>query len=102
MLEGGDEREPDRLLLDRRVGRVGRRLDPGDLGGDVEVLEQRLARRAEIHRSYLALLAAQHVETDVGGDPVQPRLERRPAFEAVEAFPRTEHRLLHRILRLER
>ena len=58
-------------------------------------------RRREIHRARPALLATQHVETDVGDDAVQPRAQGGPALEGVEALPRAQERLLHRVLRLE-
>src|SRR5262249_17330122 len=35
-------------------------------------------------------------------DPIKPRPKRRAAFEAVEAAPRADERLLHRVLCLER
>src|SRR5205085_11753645 len=37
----------------------------------------------------------------VGGDAVQPRADRSPAFEAVHALPGADHRLLHGVLGLE-
>ena len=59
-------------------------------------------RRAEVHRPGAALARAEHVEADVGRDPVEPRLERRPALEALVAAPRADERLLHGVLGLER
>src|SRR5262249_50246797 len=49
-----------------------------------------------------ALAVAEHVQADVGRDPVEPRAKRRPPLEAVERAPRPHHRLLHRVLGLER
>ena len=102
MLQCGDEGEPDRLALDHDVGGVGNWLDPGDLRQRAQVLEDRLARRPEVHRARAALLAAEHVEADVRGDAVEPRAQRRSALEALEAAPGADERLLDRVLGLER
>ena len=110
MLQRRDERELDRLPGDRDLRRVslghdqavGRRLDPGDLGKRVQVVRDRLARGAQVHRARAALTRAQHVEADVRRDAIQPGAERRPALESVEALPGAQHRLLDRVLRLER
>ena len=100
-LDRGEERELDRLALDRhRVGLVlGRRdlveepvrvgPDPGDLADRVE----RPARRP-------AVGAPDRVEADVRRDPVQPRAQGRRAVEGVAAAPRPEVRLLDGVLGL--
>ena len=102
VLQRGDEREANRLVLDRDVGGIRDRLDPGHLGRDVQVALDRLSRRAEVHRHGAPLPAAQHVEADVRGDPVEPRFDRGPALEAVEAAPGPDERLLDSILGFER
>ena len=62
----------------------------------------RLPRRAgQVHRQRAALPAGQLVEADVGGDPVQPRPQRRPALEVRQPAPGAHHRLLHRVLGVE-
>ena len=48
------------------------------------------------------LLAAEHVEADVRGDAVQPRLHRGAALEAAVRTERPEERFLDRVLSLER
>src|SRR5438094_124204 len=60
------------------------------------------ACRAEVHRPCAALPSVEHVEADVRRNPVEPGPERRPSLEAIEAPPRPDQRLLHRILRVER
>ena len=57
--------------------------------------------RREVHRARPALLAAQHVETDVRHDAVQPRAQRGSPLEPVEALPRPQERFLDGVLRLE-
>ena len=68
----------------------------------MQVLDDRLTGRAEVHRRRAALAPVQHVEADVRGDPVEPRAECGAAFEAVVRAPRPQERLLHRVLGLER
>ena len=94
VLERGDERQPDRLAGHRHLGRVRRPRASALSGiGSIQVTSERvcrlasigLARRAEVHRQRAPLAAVQHVEADVGGDPVQPGAQRRAALEAVEA-----------------
>ena len=86
VLQRGDERQAHRLALDRRVlgqVRVRDRLQPHDFGGHVQVLDHRRAGRAEVHRPRAPLAPAQHVETDVRRDPVEPRPQRRASLEPV-------------------
>ena len=109
MLQRGHEREPDRLARHGHVGRVAlagdgalrHRLDPGHLGQGVQVRDDGLARRAEIHRPRAPLAPVQHVQADVGGDAVEPRAQRGTALEAVDAAPRAQERVLHGVLGLE-
>jgi hypothetical protein len=111
-LQRRDEREADRIPDLGRFGGVtargqhagvGHRQDPRGLGERLaHQRDVRLLRRSEVHRTGSALLAAQHVEADVRRDAVQPGAQRRPALEPVEAPPRSEHRLLHGVLGLER
>ena len=100
--ERGDEREAQGVALLRELVRRRERGDPGHLRQLGEVLEQRLLRRPEIHRPRPALAPGERVVADVRRDPVQPRLERRAALEPVERAPRAHHRLLHRVLGVER
>ena len=59
--------------------------------------------RESVRLAFVAALpSVQRVEAHVGGDPVQPRSHRRAALEAVEAAPRPQQRLLHRVLGFER
>ena len=113
VLQRGDEGEPDRLAGDGQVGRVavarpatrpsGIGCDPGGLGQRrPERRRRRLGGRPEVHRAGAALPPVQHVEAHVGRDAVQPRADRRPALEAVEAPPRPHQRLLHGVVGLER
>ena len=110
MLEGGDEGQADRLpghgqLLGVALGGqdpvVGDRRDPevlGQLRADVPVGG---VGRAHVHRPGPALAAPEHVEADVGGDPVQPGPHRRAALEAVGVLPGPDDRLLDGIVGLE-
>ena len=58
--------------------------------------------RSQVHRPETPLLAPQHVEAHVGGDPVQPGAYRGSALEAVVRPPGLEERRLHGVLGLER
>ncbi len=111
MLDRGDECEPHRLARDRHGGGVvvlchdegvGHRLDPRDLGPHVQVGDDRLACRAQVHRPGAPLPAAEHVEADVRRDAVEPRPQRRAPLEPLEAPPGADERLLDCVLRLER
>ena len=110
MLQRRDEREADRLPGDGHVlgvslrhdAPVGHRLDPRHLRQEVADRPCGVARGTEIHRSCAPLPPAQHVETDVRRDAVQPRAERGAAFEAVEASPGANERLLDGVLCLHR
>ena len=93
VLERGHEREADRLARLRDLGGialgadelVGDRLDPGRLGQRVQVRldRARCAGPRSIGRARRSR-PLEHVEADVGGDPVQPRAQRGAALEAVE------------------
>ena len=63
---------------------VEHRLDPGAVrAARVQGVLDRLPRAAgQVDRQRPALAAARAVEADVGGDPVQPGAQRRPALEA--------------------
>ena len=112
VLQGTDERQADRFPGDRDlagIAVVGQhaavwdRLDPGRLA--VYRAERRPVgdlRSADVHRPGAPLATVEHVEADVGGDAVQPRAQRRAALEAVVGAPGPDHRLLGRVLGLER
>ena len=57
--------------------------------------------RPEIQRPDPALLAVEHVEADVGGDPVEPGPHRRTAFKAVTAPPGAHEHILDGVLGIE-
>ena len=109
VLQRRDEREPDRLPGGGDLGRVtvdgddalvGDRLDEGVLGLGREDGGLDRRRRAEVHRPGSALGRAEHVDADVVGDPIEPRLHRRSAFEAIDRLPGPHKGLLHRVLGL--
>ena len=110
VLEGRDEREPDRLPRNRHLGRValrrdtgvGHRLHPLGLGSQVEVGYDRLLGRPEVHRHRTALASLDHVEADVRRDAVEPGAQRGTPLEAVDAPPRANERLLDGVLGVER
>src|SRR5437667_180260 len=56
--------------------------------------------RSSIARS-AALLALEHVQADVGRDPVQPGPHRRASLELVPAAPRADKGILHRVFGVE-
>ena len=60
-----------------------------------------VAGGSQVHRPGPALARAQHVEADVGRDPVQPRTQLGAALEAIERLPGAQEGLLHRVLGLE-
>ena len=110
VLKRRDEGEPDasRAPRPRPPGRLGRRAPSGSARSSVtsgsvcRFASIGSLRRAEVHRPRAPLAAFEHVQADVGGDPVEPGAQRRPALEAVEAAPGADQRLLHRVLGLER
>src|SRR5205814_9826450 len=59
-------------------------------------------RGPKIHRARATLSPVQHVEGDVGCDPVEPRSQCRAALEALEPTPGPDERLLDRVLGVER
>ena len=103
MLQRRDERKPDRVVLDHESAGSRHRLEPRHLGRDVQVLDDRLLRRArspsDARRRFARL---EHVEADVRRDPVEPRPERRPALEAVDPPPGPHERVLDGVLGIER
>ena len=110
MLQCGHECKPDRLVLDGQLGRIalGRNemerdgLEPGHLGGHIEVGLDRLDRRSEVHRPRTPLLALEHVEAHVGRDSVEPGAHGGAALETVAISPGPHEGVLHRILGIER
>ena len=111
VLERRDERQPDRLAGDRDIGGIAAgRARRGRRGPARSRCSRAAVRGAcvsaveagpEVHRAGPALWRAEHVEADVGRDPVQPRAERRATLEPVEVPPRADHRLLDGVLGLE-
>jgi hypothetical protein len=110
MLEGGDERQADRVscLGDLRgvtLGGtdpgVGDGLDPGRLGQPGR--ERRVGGRRwpEVHRTGASLGTAEHVEAHVGRDAVHPGSQAGSALETLDAPPRPHHRLLDGVLGFE-
>ena len=61
-------------------------------------LGHRRGRAADLQRGGPAPAAADGVDADVGGDPVQPRAHARAALEAVLRAPGADQGLLHRVL----
>ena len=103
MLQADDERERDRLL--RLVARLRSRASSGSppAGVLVGLQPEHLAparRLGHLGRRPVraAPARAQGVERAVGGDPVQPRADRRAFLELLEAAPRGEQRLLEQVL----
>jgi hypothetical protein len=106
VLDGGDERQRDRLLgLVSRLGtggkvrrpleqeiRVG--LEPDGLGpaGWLGRLERRLGRRRA------ARAVAERVQAAVGRDAVEPCAQRGPPLKLTEPAPGREQRLLKHVL----
>lgn len=110
MLERGDEGKPDRVLDDRCLSWIAvggddacvrDRQDPGCLRARLPQGRARGASRAEVHGTRATLRAVQHVQTDVDGDTVEPREQRGPPLEAIEAAPGAEGCLLYGILGFE-
>ena len=110
VLEGGDEGEPDAVARGDHGGGVGAgvgvdhavgdRLQPRDLAGLDQLVAGLPAGRAEAGRERPALLALEVGEADVGGDPVQPGADRRPALERVVGLPCAQVGLLDHVLGL--
>jgi hypothetical protein len=111
-LQRRDERKPDALaqqqpllgttsILGRQCGGIRDRLDPvlARALGQRHVLrhDTRLLGQLE-WTDALAVRGREGVEADVGGDAVEPRLQRGLLPEAIDALPRTQHCLLHRVL----
>ena len=100
VLEGGDEREPDRVALGDDDGGVGHRLEPGDLGVRVERVAGLGVGGAEAGRERAARPALEVGQADVGRDPVEPGADRRAALEVGRGLPGAQERLLHEVLGL--
>ena len=115
VLEGGDERELDRLATDGdRVGlvvpvgdglpqAVGEGLQPRDVGPRHHLVVAGTGvgrRRAEVLWQHAAGPSGECVEAGVGGDPVQPGAQGRPALELLEVPPRPQEGLLDEVLGL--
>ena len=97
-LQGGEERELDRLALDDdRVRLLVARRDLVQQPVRVRLQPRHLGEGVQ-HR-HPPGPAPDHVEADVRRDPVQPRTERAPP-RTVAAAPRPQERLLHGVLRL--
>ncbi len=97
-LERGQERQRDGLPRDGHrlgllVARRGLVEQPVGVGLQPRHLGMRVRRGPPG-------AAPEHVQADVGGDPVQPGAELRPAVEAGPAAPGLQERLLHRVLGL--
>ena len=109
VLQRGDEGEPDRLAgAATSAGsprhRPGRRESASPTCASGSTRPRRTPRAAMAGpRSMGRARAAgpEHVEADVGRDPVQPGAHAGPPLEAVERPPRPQHRLLHGVLGLE-
>jgi hypothetical protein len=111
VLERRHERQADALARQRSltgagVGvdhpRVGDRLDPA-LGrelGQVRGVEGH--RRAQLVGPHPPRVGAQQVEADVGGDPMEPRAQRRAPLEPLGRAPRAQQGLLDRVLGVAR
>ena len=96
MPERNDEREPHRLARDRHLGRIAAaphdRVVPSH--PDQRVFRRSVARRCRwwrdrrhIHWPGATPAPVEHVDAHIGRDAIQPRTQRRPAFEAVVAAP---------------
>src|SRR4029453_12761808 len=101
----------DRLARDRLLGRIigwPRGVHAGDRPDPPDVRSRRIAghvRRLvarEIDGASTTLGRAEHVEAYVGGDAKEPRPERPPPLELLEAAPGSHERLLDGVVRLER
>jgi hypothetical protein len=113
VLQARDECQPHRLARHHRRERVVL-FDPAG-GGDPAVRQRfqprDLARAGGARRLVGAVVGTgqargqhppparlQRVQADVGGDPVEPRPDRRAALEAGVGAPRPQVGLLHRVL----
>ncbi len=109
-LQRGDEGEPHRFALRGHLGRVGRlgqhpavrrRAEPGDLGQSGVGRGGHGGRAGQVHRAGPGVAAVQRVQTDVGGDPVEPGAQRGAALEAAVVAPGPDHGVLDGVLGLE-
>ena len=97
------EREQHRLPRRGHIRRVGRRQYGAAAG---RPRRSRgcfvVSQRTEVHRPSTALGPTHHVGAHIRRDPIQPRPQRRPTFEAIEVPPCPDQRLLDCVLGLER
>src|SRR5665809_174376 len=91
-----------RVVVLRHDAAVRHRLNPRRFWQ--HVTERTLGRLwlREIHGTRTTLRPAEHVQTDVCGDSIEPRTHSRPAIEPIKPPPCPYNRLLHSVLRLER
>ena len=100
VLQRGHEGEPDRVLLGHHDGGVGHRLEPGDLGVELEGVAGQLVGRAEPGGQRSPGAGLEVGEADVRRDPVEPRAHRAAALEVGAGLPRAQQGLLDEVLRL--
>ena len=82
----------------RSSGSVRERLQPRDLVARLVERRARLGRRPVVDRQHPPLLALELVQARVGGDPVQPRAQRRAALEVGAPAPGAQAHLLQHVL----
>src|ERR1700682_5483914 len=110
VLQRGHEGEPNGLARHGELRRITLRrkqairdgLEPGCLRERVQIRFHRRASGPQIHRPCPPVASLQHVEADVGRDPVEPGTQRGPTLEAFQSSPGSQQGLLYRVLRLER
>ena len=100
VLQRGDEGEPDRVALGDHDRRVGHRLEPRDLGVELEGVAGHLVGRAEPGGERPAGPALEVGQADVGGDPVEPGAHRRRPWKSALRLPRAQEGLLDEVLGL--
>ncbi len=100
VLQRGDEREPDGVLLGDDHGGVRHRLQPRDLVVELERVTGHLVHGAEPGGQRAARPALEVGQADVGGDAVEPGTHRRTALEGVRRLPGPDQRLLDEVLGL--
>jgi hypothetical protein len=106
VLEGGDERELDGLALlvagggrrQVREDHVGERLDPNRLDERLGNRSVWVGRRAVVDWKDSLRSAPDRPQAGIGGDGVQPGAKRAALLEARQPTPRSEERILQRVL----